>query len=248
MREELSRIEKMVGAEALEKLANSRVAVFGVGGVGGHAFEALVRSGVGEIDIVDADVVALSNLNRQIIATQATVGISKVDVAEERAKSINPDIVIHKHPIFYLPEKKEEFGLEFDKFDYIVDAIDTVAAKLDIIEEATGRGIPIISAMGCGNRFDPSKLVVTDIFKTFNDPLAKVIRKGLKERGIKKLKVVASTEVPTEPLRVDGEEADQAQTFGKPESRAPGSNAFVPGAAGLLMASVVVRELIKQDK
>jgi len=234
MREELSRLEKLIGTAALEKLASSRVAVFGVGGVGGHAFEALVRSGVGEIDIIDGDVVAVSNLNRQIIATALTVGKPKVDVAEERAKSINPDVIIHKHPIFYLPDKKEEFGLEFDKYDYIVDAIDTVAAKLDIIKEANARGIPIISAMGCGNRLDPSKLIVTDIFKTFNDPLAKVMRKQLKERGIKKLKVVASTEVPITPK-------DE-------ESRTPGSTAFVPGTAGLLMASIVVRELIAEKE
>ena len=253
MSEALSRIERLIGNAALEKLASSRVAVFGVGGVGGHAFEALVRSGVGEIDIIDGDVVAESNLNRQIIATGDVIGMPKVDVAEARAKTINPNIIIHKHNIFYLPEKKEEFNLEFHKYDYIVDAIDTVAAKLDIIEEANRRGIPIISAMGCGNRFDPSKLIVTDIFKTFNDPLAKVMRKQLKERGIKKLKVVASTEVPTSPAPVqaaeveDGVRAEAAvsnadDTFvGK--KNPPGSTAFVPGAAGLLMASVVVREI-----
>ncbi|MBO4235385.1 MAG: tRNA threonylcarbamoyladenosine dehydratase [Firmicutes bacterium] len=254
MREELSRLERLIGGAALEKLASSRVAVFGVGGVGGHAFESLVRSGIGEIDIIDGDIVAESNINRQIIATRETIGRTKVDVAEERAKSINPDVLIRKYPIFYLPEKKEEFGLEFDKFGYIVDAIDTVSAKLDIIEEATRRGIPIISAMGCGNRLDPSKLVVTDIFKTFNDPLAKVMRKNLKERGIKKLKVVASTEVPRVPNNAMPEElkeicevaaSEDVKTHGKPESRAPGSTAFVPGAAGLIIASVVVRELIE---
>lgn len=249
MREELSRIERLIGSESLDKLASSRVAVFGVGGVGGHAFEALVRSGLGEIDIIDGDVVAPSNLNRQIIATMPVLGMSKVDIAEARALDINPNVKINKYNIFYLPEKKNEYGIEFDKYDYIVDAIDTVSAKLDIIEEAASHRIPIISAMGCGNRFDPSKLVVTDIFKTFNDPLAKVIRKGLKERGIKKLKVVASTEVPMVPIHAEGEEVmDQNNGFGKPESRAPGSTAFVPGAAGLLMASVVIRDLIDLDK
>ena len=232
------------------------MAVFGVGGVGGHALEALVRSGIGEIDIIDGDVVAESNLNRQIIATRDVLGLPKVDVAELRAKSINPDIIIHKHNIFYLPEKKDEFYLEFEQFDYIVDAIDTVAAKLDIIEEANRRGIPIISAMGCGNRFDPSKLVVTDIFKTFNDPLAKVMRKQLKERGIKKLKVVASTEVPTTPApmttvvaAIDITQGEISAEHGTEsflgKKNPPGSTAFVPGAAGLLMSSVVIRELIE---
>lgn len=249
MREELSRIERLIGSEALDKLASSRVAIFGIGGVGGHAFEALVRSGLGEIDIIDGDVVASSNLNRQIIATIPTLGMPKVDVAETRARDINPNVKINKHNIFYLPEKKGEYSIDFDKYDYIVDAIDTVSAKLDIIEEATRRGIPIISAMGCGNRFDPSKLLVTDIFKTFNDPLAKVIRKGLKERGIKKLKVVASTEVPIVPVHSEKDGAPESvKGFGKPESRAPGSTAFVPGAAGLLIASVVIRDLIDLDK
>lgn len=249
MREELSRIEKLIGSESLDKLASSRVAVFGVGGVGGHALEALVRSGLGEIDIIDGDIVSRSNLNRQIIATVSVLGIPKVDIAEARAKDINPDVIINKHKIFYLPEEKDEYGVEFDKYDYIVDAIDTVAAKLDIIEEATRRGIPIISAMGCGNRFDPSKIMVTDIFKTFNDPLAKVMRKGLKDRGIKKLKVVASTELPIAPKHsLSDDNLDSNNGFGKPERRAPGSTAFVPGAAGLLMASVVIRDLIGLDK
>lgn len=233
MREEFSRIEKLIGKASLDKLKASRVAVFGVGGVGGHAFEALVRSGIGTIDIIDGDVVSESNLNRQIIATRETIGMPKVDVAEERAKSINPDIIINKYNFFYLPNKKEEFVLDYEGINYIVDAIDTVSAKLDIIEEAVRRDIPIISAMGCGNRLDPSKLVVTDIFKTYNDPLSKIIRKELRERGIRKLDVISSTE---EPISVIAE-TDEGK-------RVPGSTAFVPGAAGLMMASVVVRNLI----
>ena len=234
MREAFSRIEKLIGDSSMEKLANSRVAVFGVGGVGGHAFEALVRSGVGEIDIIDGDVVSESNLNRQIISLRDNIGRPKVDVAEERAKRINPQIRINKYNLFYLPEKREEASFQFEKYDFIVDAIDTVSAKIDIISNANKLGIPIISAMGCGNRLDPTKLVVTDIYKTYNDPLSKIIRKKLKENGVKKLTVVASTELPLTPI----EDEDAS------EKRTPGSTAFVPGAAGLIMASHVIRKLI----
>lgn len=238
MTENLSRLEKLIGEDAIAKIKSSRVAVFGVGGVGGHAFEAILRSGVGEIDVIDGDVVAESNLNRQIISTKDNIGRLKVDVAQERAESINPEVIIHKHPIFYLPARRAEFNLEFDKWDFIVDAIDTVAAKLDIITLAKEKGIPIISAMGCGNRMDPTKLMVTDIYKTFNDPLAKVMRKELKLRGIKKLDVVCSMEEPLKPI----ETVDENNAPGKRST--PGSNAFVPGAAGLIMASWVINRLI----
>lgn len=227
------RVELLLGKEAMESLAKSKVAVFGIGGVGGYVVEALVRSGIGEIHIIDSDKVCASNLNRQIIATNKTIDKYKVDVMEDRIKDINPNIKVHKYPIFYLPDNNDE--IPFESFDYIVDAIDTVTAKIDIIMKAKELDIPIISAMGCGNRLDPTKLVITDIYKTKNDPLAKVMRHELKKRRIKKLTVVASTELPIKPNKElkDGKRI------------VPGSSAFVPSAAGLFIASHIIRELSK---
>ena len=230
------RTELLLGQEAMDRLAESKVAVFGVGGVGGYVVEALVRSGVGEIHIIDSDKVCSSNINRQIIATNKTIDKYKVDVMEERIKDINPDITVYKYPIFYLPDSNDE--IPFESFDYIVDAIDTVTAKIDIIMKAKELNIPIISAMGCGNRLDPTKLLITDINKKKNDPLAKVMRHELKKRRIKKLTVVASTELPIKPNKElkDGKRI------------VPGSSAFVPSAAGLFIASHIVRQLSKQSK
>ena len=230
---QFSRTELLIGEEGLKKLHNSKVLIFGVGGVGGYVVEALARSGVGTLDLVDNDEVALTNINRQIVATLDVIGEPKVQVFKNRIQSISLDTQVNTHQVFYLPENSGDF--DFTKYDYVVDAIDTVAAKLDIIQKCHDCGTPIISAMGCGNRMDPTKLVVTDIFKTETDPLAKVIRKGLRERGIKKLKVVASTEQPLKPLESD--EVTSKRTV-------PGSTAFVPPAAGLIIAAEVVKDLL----
>ena len=234
--EEFIRTQLIIGKEALEKMAKSRVAVFGIGGVGGYVVEGLARTGIGALDLIDNDDVALSNINRQIIATQDTVGQRKVDVAKNRVLNINPNIKVNTYDCFYLPEKRDEF--DFTQYDYIVDAIDTVTAKLDIIETAKKLNIPIISAMGCGNRLDPTKIIITDIYKTYGDPLAKIMRKELKERGIKKLDVVYSTEKPLKPL-FDIKEMENETG----RRSIPGSSAFVPSAAGLAIASFVTRKI-----
>ncbi|MCR4752585.1 MAG: tRNA threonylcarbamoyladenosine dehydratase [Eubacterium sp.] len=236
MQEALSRTEMLIGSKALEKLAASRVAVFGVGGVGGYVVEALARSGIGALDLIDRDTVSLSNLNRQIIATRDTLGAYKVDAAEERVLSINPDVKVHKHCCFYLPENHGD--IRFEDYDYVVDAVDTVTAKLDIITEAQKLGIPVISAMGCGNRLDPSLLQVTDIYKTEQDPLARVMRRECRKRGVKRLKVVYSTEPAIKPLT----KVDASGDAGRKDT--PGSAVFVPAAAGLLIASAVCRDII----
>ncbi len=238
-----SRAELIMGTKAMNDIHQARVAVFGVGGVGGFVVEALARMGVGTLDLIDNDTVCLSNLNRQIIATHDTLGMRKVDAAEARVHSISPDTVVNKYDCFYLPEEKHRFN--FTAYDYIVDAIDTVTAKIDIILEAQKAGTPIICAMGCGNRIDPSKLIVTDIYKTTGDPLAKIMRHELKKRRVKKLKVVYSTETPLKPLQL--ELPQEASLNGAGRRSTPGSSAFVPAAAGLLIASVVVRDLTKFD-
>ena len=205
--------------------------------VGGYAIEALARSGIGELDIIDPDTVNATNLNRQVIAAESTVGTYKTDAFEARLKDIAPGVKVNKHRLFYLPEKRSE--IPFESFDYIIDAVDTVAAKLDIASAGSELGIPVISAMGCGNRLDPSLLQICDISKTFNDPLAKVIRKGLKDRGIKKLDVVFSTEHPVKPS------APESADISTVRRSTPSSMIFVPACAGLMMASHVVRELIR---
>jgi tRNA A37 threonylcarbamoyladenosine dehydratase len=235
MPDRYSRTRSLLGDENLEKLWNSHVAVFGAGGVGGGAIEALARSGIGRIDVVDNDVFDETNLNRQILATEDTIGRYKTDVAEERIHAIDPDIKVGKYTMFYLPETADRF--DFTGVDYIVDAIDTMSAKTDIILKAQSLGIPVISAMGCGNRIDPSKLRAADIFDTSMDPMARAMRKEMRKHGVKALEVVYSVE---EPMKArSGEEPRPGK------KSVPGSTAFVPPAAGMLMASVVVRNIIK---
>lgn len=232
MAEEFARTELLLGADGMEKLKNARVAVFGIGGVGGHAFEALVRSGVGTIDIFDNDTVALTNLNRQIIATRETLGKSKVDAAKERALSINPNVTINAHNCFFMPETADEF--DFTNYDYVIDAIDTVKGKIEIIMRADKANVPVISCMGAGNKLDPTKFEVTDIYKTSVCPLARTMRYELRRRGIKKLKVVYSKEEPIKPAE------SSEQTVRR---SVPGSTAFVPAVAGLIAAGEAVKDI-----
>jgi len=236
----------LLGEEAMKKLAASRVAVFGVGGVGGYVVEALARSGVGQIDVIDNDTVALSNLNRQIIATMDTVGRNKVDVIAERIRSINPDAIVYRHKCFYLPETAGEF--DFTAYDYVVDAIDTVTGKIQLILQAKEAGVPVISAMGAGNKLDPARFEVADIYQTSVDPLARVMRRELKKRGVESLKVVYSKEKPLQPLAEQGPAEETGQESGNEEAlhqrrSTPGSLAFVPSVAGLIIAGEVVRDL-----
>ena len=235
MREEFSRTELLIGREAMERLAAARVAVFGLGGVGGYAVEALARSGIGALDLIDHDRVSLTNLNRQILATRSTVGEYKADVAARRVRDICPETAVNVYKVFYGPDTADQF--DFTRYDYVVDAIDTVTGKIGLVTAAKAANVPIISAMGAGNKMDPAAFEVADISKTSTCPLARVMRRELKERGILHLKVVYSKEQPLSP--VAAEEAP-------PEGRRalPGSNAFVPGAAGLIIAGEVVRDLI----
>ena len=230
MQEQLSRTEMLIGSDGLEKLKHARVAVFGIGGVGGYVVEALARSGVGAFDLIDSDTVALSNLNRQIIATRDTIGKYKTEVMRDRIHSICPDTEVEVHNCFYLPETRDEF--DFSKYDYVVDAVDTVTAKIDLIMSAKEAGVPIISSMGAGNKMNPAMFEVADIHKTSVCPLAKVMRRELKKRGVDHLKVVYSKE---EAIKRETEER-------KP---VPGSIAFVPSVAGLIIASEVVKDLIE---
>lgn len=236
-----ARTELLLGSAAMEKLKNARVAVFGVGGVGGYTVEALARSGVGTLDLIDDDTVALTNLNRQIIATVSTVGKPKVRVASDRVHDINPEAVVNLHETFYTPETADRF--DFSKYDYVVDAIDTVAGKLSLAEKCAAAGTPIISAMGAGNKLDPTRFEVTDISKTSVCPLARVMRKELKKRGIYHLKVVYSKEEPIKPM---GELPEDAKP-GSSRHSLPGSCSFVPGVAGLIIAGEVIKDLIKEE-
>lgn len=228
-----TRTELLLGADNMTILANSRVAIFGVGGVGGYVVEALARSGVGTLDLIDNDTVCESNINRQIIATTKTVGRDKVEVAKERILEINPEAKVNIYKTFYLPETRDQF--DFTKYDYVVDAIDTVTGKLELIVQAKEAGTPIISSMGAGNKVNPEMFEVADINKTSVCPLAKVMRRELKKRGVKKLKVVYSKEKPLTP-NIDPNETKG----GRP---APGSNAFVPSVAGLIIAAEVIKDL-----
>ena len=245
MSEQFSRTELLVGEEGMKKLAAACVAVFGVGGVGGYVVEALARSGVGTLDLIDNDEVAVSNLNRQIIATWDTVGMPKTEAAKARILSINPKANVNVYPVFYLPENAQQF--DFTQYDYVVDAIDTVSGKINLVMQAQEAGVPIISCMGAGNKMDPTAFVVTDIYKTSVCPLAKVMRRELKKRGVKKLKVVYSTEEAMTPGLFASEEAKAAARPDEGSSRrqTPGSNAFVPAVAGLIAASEVIKDLIK---
>ena len=235
MSEQFLRTEMLLGRDAIEKLHSARVAVFGLGGVGGYVVEALARSGVGSLDLIDSDIVSISNLNRQILAAHSTVGMLKVDAARQRVLDINPDCVVRAYPIFYTPETADSF--DFTRYDYIVDAIDTVTGKLALVERAVAVNKPIICCMGTGNKLDASAFQVADISKTSMCPLARVMRKELAKRGIRHLKVVYSQE---EALKPTGWE-EEAAALGK--RQIPGSVAFVPGAAGLLLAGEVVRDL-----
>ena len=232
---QFSRTQLLFGQEAMEKLKGSRVAVFGIGGVGGYCVEALARSGVGTLDLIDDDTVNITNLNRQIIATHDTIGMHKVDAAKERVLSINPVTVVHTHKTFYLPETAGEF--DFTQYDYVVDAIDTVTGKLMLVQAAKEAGTRIISCMGTGNKLDPTAFEVADISKTSVCPLARIMRKELGKRGIKHLKVVYSKELTLTPA--PAEEEDSAH----PKRQTPGSNAFVPAVAGLILAGEVVKDL-----
>ena len=250
MLNQFSRTELLLGSEAMERLQNSRVAVFGIGGVGGYTVEALVRSGVGTIDIIDDDKVCLTNINRQIYATRKTVGKYKVDVAEERCLEINPDVTINKHRTFYSPETSAEF--DFSEYDYVVDAIDTVTGKLELVENAYKTKTPIISSMGAGNKLDASAFEVTDIYKTSVCPLARVMRYELKKRRIPKLKVVYSKEKPITPIE-DMAISCKAHCICPPGTarkctqrrQVPGSTAFVPSVVGLIIAGEVIKDLTK---
>ena len=235
------RTEMLLGCAAVEKLKNSHVAVFGAGGVGGHAIEALVRSGLGEITIVDMDTVSATNINRQAFATMKTVGMPKVDAAEERIHEINPDCIVHKRNQFYLPET----AFDFTQYDYVIDAIDTVAGKISIAEKCAAADIPVIAAMGAGNKIDPTKFVVTDIYKTSVCPLAAILRRELRKRGVPGLKVVYSTEPALRPLFQPAEETGDITEENAPKSRraTPASAAFVPSVCGLIIAGEVIRDL-----
>ena len=245
---QFSRTELLLGKEAIDKLANSRVAVFGIGGVGGYVCEALVRTGVGAFDLIDNDKVCLTNLNRQIIATRKTVGQYKTEVMKERMLEINPEADVRVHNCFFLPENADEFP--FEEYDYIVDAVDTVTAKIALIMKAQELNIPIMSSMGAGNKLDASKFQVADIYKTKVCPLAKVMRHELKKRGVKKLKVVYSEEQPISPMedqiisyKTNAGGTAEAGQNGTERRSLPGSVAFVPSVAGLIIAGEVVKDL-----
>ena len=235
MEEQYSRSELLLGHEAIEKLRHSRVAVFGVGGVGGYAVEALARCGVGTLDLIDNDTVSISNMNRQIIALHSTVGRLKTEVAAERVHDIDPDIKVNVHSVFFMPETADCF--DFSQYDYVIDAIDTVTGKIEIIMRAQAAGVPVLSAMGAGNKLDPTAFRVTDIYKTKGCPLARVMRRELKKRGVKKLTVVYSEEEPITPLQ-GGEDPQNGRRS------VPGSVSFVPSAAGLIAAGEVIKGLI----
>lgn len=234
MKEQFKRTELIFSKENMEKLYNSKVIVFGVGGVGGHLVEALARSGVGHITIVDFDDVEITNINRQLVALHSTIGKSKVEVLKERLLDINPDIEVNAIKKFYLPENEDEF--DFTKYDYVVDAVDNMSAKISLVLRANSQNVPIISAMGAGNKIDPTKLEVSDLYKTSVDPLAKILRHELKKRGITHLKVVYSKE---EPIKVE--------EYNEKKRAITGSTSFVPPAMGLIIASEVIKDLINRN-
>ena len=248
MLSQFSRTQLLFGKEAMDKLASSRVAIFGIGGVGGFAVEALVRSGIKTFDIFDDDLVCLTNLNRQIIATRKTIGKPKVDVMKERILEINPKCVVNTYQTFFLPKNSME--VDFTQFDYVIDAVDTVSAKIELVLKAQEANVPIISAMGAGNKIEPTNLVVTDIYKTSVCPLARVMRYELRKRGVKSLKVVYSTEKPLQTIQETGNSCESNCVCPKAATRTclirrdiPGSNSFVPSVAGLIAASEVIKDL-----
>jgi len=243
MSEEFERTQLLLGSDALKTLANARVAVFGIGGVGGYVVEGLARAGIGALDLIDHDTVSASNINRQIIALRSTIGLYKTEVAKQRISEINPQCKVRAYKCFYLPETADEFA--FEKYNYIVDAVDTVSAKLDLAQRAAATHTPIISCMGTGNHLDPTAFRVADIFDTAGDPLARVMRKELKKRGIEALKVVYSTELAKRP---DGALLRQVMAHetaqGSAKRDIPGSVSFVPSVAGLIIAGEVVKDLL----
>ncbi|MCR4706291.1 MAG: tRNA threonylcarbamoyladenosine dehydratase [Lachnospiraceae bacterium] len=251
MLNQFSRTELLLGSDAMESLQKKRVAVFGIGGVGGYVCEALVRSGIGAFDLVDDDKVCLTNLNRQIIATRKTVGKYKTEVMKERMLEINPDVKVTIHNCFFLPENADTFP--FDEYDYVVDAVDTVTAKIELIMRSQKQGVPVISAMGAGNKLDAGRMQIADIYKTKTCPLARVMRRELKKRGIEHLKVVYSDEQPIRPLE-DMSISCRTNCICPPGAQhkcterrdIPGSTAFVPAVAGLLIAGEIVRDLCAQ--
>ena len=250
MLNQFSRTQLLYGEEAIKKLSDSRVAVFGIGGVGGYVCEALVRSGVGHFDLIDDDKVCLTNLNRQILATRKTVGKYKAEVMAERMNDINPDVDIRIHKCFFLPENANDF--QFDEYDYVVDAVDTVTAKLELIMRSQSFGVPIISAMGAGNKIDAGRLKIADIYDTQVCPLARVMRHELRKRGVKKLKVVYSDEQPIRPIE-DMSISCRTHCICPPGAQhkcterrdIPGSTAFVPAVAGLLIAGEVINDICR---
>lgn len=245
MENQFSRTELLLGSEAMTTLTNSHVLVFGVGGVGGYVVEVLARSGVGNIDIVDDDHVGLSNINRQIIATHSTLGEAKVDVAERRIKDINPACNVTKFETFYLPESADIF--DFTQYDYVVDCIDTVVAKLDIITRCHNLHVPMISSMGAAFKLDATQFIVTDLFKTINDPLAKVLRKKLRKTNVRDIKVVYSPEEPLTSMRVSqnrpNTNKENEETIAHQKRLTPASNAWVPATAGLIIGGEVIKDL-----
>lgn len=238
MREEFSRTGLLLGEAAMERLQRARVAVFGLGGVGGYTVEALARGGIGHLDLIDSDSVSISNINRQILATHATVGMPKVEAAKRRVLDINPEAAVTLHPVFYGPDTANTF--DFTQYDYIVDAIDTVTGKLQLVQQAVSAGTPIICCMGTGNKLDGSAFEVADISKTTMCPLARIMRKELGKRGIKHLKVVYSREEARKPTGWE----EEAAAIGK--RQIPGSVSFVPGVAGLILAGEVIKDLIQE--
>lgn len=247
--DEFSRTGLLVGEEVLKKFKNAKVAVFGVGGVGGYVAEALARSGVGKLVLIDNDTVSVSNINRQIIALHSTIGRYKTEVMKERILDINPEACVEVHNCFFLPENADLF--DFSAFDYVVDAVDTVTAKIEIIMRAKAAGVPVISAMGAGNKLDATKFEITDIYKTKSCPLAKVMRKELRTRGVESLKVLYSTEPAIKPCEQHGEsDAKDGEQSGERQSTrrsTPGSIAYVPSVAGLLLAGEVLKDIAQND-
>lgn len=239
-RDQFSRTELLLGKDGMERLYRARVAVFGIGGVGGYTVEALARSGVGALDLIDNDRVCLTNLNRQILASRRTVGQFKVDAARERILDISPDAEVRTYKTFYTPQTAAQF--DFSQYDYIVDAIDTMAGKLELVEQARRAGAPIISCMGAGNKLDPSAFEVADIYATSVCPLARIMRRELRRRGVERLKVVYSREPPMTPIGDVGG-SPGAEQEGVRHRQTPGSNAFVPAVAGLIIAGEVIRDL-----
>ena len=245
------RMALLYGSAAMDRLQHARVAVFGIGGVGGYAVEALARSGIGALDLIDPDRVSFSNLNRQIIATRSSLGRYKVEVAAERIRDINPDCRVRTYQTFFLPETAGEF--DFREYDYVVDAVDTVTAKLLLAEKARDANVPIISAMGTGNKLHPERLEVADLYETSECPLARIMRKEARKRGIEHLKVVYSKETPLTPMNAEPEDGEtegpepEESQYGK-KRVTPGSTAFVPASAGLLMAAEVVNELAEERR